>query len=320
MTTYKTEGVPIVIVHRGRQDYLKACISKAKQHNRNSAIILIGDTSNSDLAQIHYNIDCENSPLLKDVAAFRRLYTHRSGLSSSFERFCIERWLLIRNLMVYLDLEICCAIDSDVLFFSGAQNILDEIPGLAMSFGRWNQKMLLPHFNLIQRRDALESFCIFAVEIYKNQSRLKKLSMESSADGGRTWICDMLLFWKWSQENPHFKLAIYEEQPSKNSYFDPSVGRTEGFTHSAFHLGIAKKMEKTLIRRRSCICSRCKQPPRANKVYSLSRNIQSFNGAPRSRQGRHIGLFLFDDKSKTHLRALPAIKEEINIYKRIVLL
>ena len=244
MTTYKTEGVPIVIVHRGRQDYLKACISKAKQHNRNSAIILIGDTSNSDLAQIHYNIDCENSPLLKDVAAFRRLYTHRSGLSSSFERFCIERWLLIRNLMAYLDLEICCAIDSDVLFFSGAQDILDEIPGLAMSFGRWNQKMLLPHFNLIQRRDALESFCIFAVEIYKNQSRLKKLSMESSADGGRTWICDMLLFWKWSQENPHFKLAIYEEQPSKNSYFDPSVGRTEGFTHSAFHLGIVKKWKK----------------------------------------------------------------------------
>ena len=223
---------------------MKACIKKAKQHNKNSKIILIGDSSNSDLAKIHYNIDCESSPLLKDIAAFKKLYTHRSGLSSSFERFCIERWILVRNLMTHLDLEACCAIDSDVLFFSGVQEFLDEVPGFAMSFGRWDQKMFLPHFNLIQDRNALESFCLFAIEVYKNKSLLKKISAESSADGGRTWICDMLLFWKWSQENPHYKLAIYDKQPSGHSYFDLSIGRTEGFAHSRFHLGVVKKWKK----------------------------------------------------------------------------
>ena len=105
-------------------------------------------------------------------------------------------------------------------------------------------KYAFPHFNLIQRRDALESFCLFTIELYRDKSKLEKLVAENSAHGGRTWICDMLLFWKWSQENPHFKLAIFEELPSKNSYFDPSIGRTEGFTHSPFNLGITKKWKK----------------------------------------------------------------------------
>ena len=244
MTFDKTKSVPIVIVHRGRQDYLKACISKAKQCNSNSEIFLIGDTSNRDFSKNHYDIDCVHSPILKDIRAFRKTYVHSSGLCSSFEKFCIERWLLIRNLMLHLDLDTCCAIDSDVLFYSGVEEVREEISGCAMSFGRWNQNMLFPHFNLIQSRNALESFCLFTLELYKNKSKLEKLVAENSVHGGRAWICDMLLFWKWSHENPHFKLAIFEELPSKISYFDNSIGRTEGFTHSPFNLGITKKWKK----------------------------------------------------------------------------
>ena len=244
MNIFKATQLPIVIVHRGRQGYVKACIKKAKLHNSNSEIILVGDASNSDLTPYHFNIDCKQSPIVKDVMSFRKIYAHNSGLSSRFERFCIERWLLVRNLMHHLNIDKCCAIDSDVLIFSDVEQAAREVPECAMSFGRWDNKMLLPHFNLIQDRKALESFCSFTMKLYEDKARLAHVAAINSASGGRPWVCDMLLFWLWSEKNPHFKLAIYDEQPSAYSYFDPSIGRTRGFTPSRFYFGITKKWKK----------------------------------------------------------------------------
>ena len=130
--------IPVFITHRGNQKYLQTCIKQAGKFN--SEVWLIGDNSNTYFSKNHINMDSAPAGLCADIKEFRTKYVHLSNQSKEFERFCIERWIWIRNVMNYTKTSKCCAIDSDVLIFSKIAEIQSIMPNFSMSFGRWDEK------------------------------------------------------------------------------------------------------------------------------------------------------------------------------------
>ena len=189
-------------------------------------------------------MDSAPASLSADIEEFRANYVHLSNQSKEFERFCIERWIWIRNVMNYTKTSQCCAIDSDVLIFSKIDEIQSKMPGFSMSFGRWDEKKLCPHFNLIQDYESLDSFCRFILHIFSNASLLEELKEILAGPKKRPWICDMSLFFAWSQLNSQYKIAVFEELGSRYLGLDTSISRIESFTPSRWNLLLTKPWKK----------------------------------------------------------------------------
>lgn len=236
------DQIPIFITHRGNQKYLKTCIKQASKFN--SEVWLIGDSSNAGLTKNHINIDSGFSDISTDIEEFRSKYVHFSNQGKEFEKFCIERWIWIRNIMKHAKVNKCCAIDSDVLIFSRIDEIQAVMPGFSMSFGRWDANKLCPHFNLIQNYESLDSFCRFILHIFSNPSLLEELKGVLGGPKKRPWICDMSLFFAWSQRNTQYKIAVFEELGIRHLGLDTSISRVESFKPSRWSLRITKPWKK----------------------------------------------------------------------------
>lgn len=241
-------SVPIVITHLGCPAYLTHCLNRAKQANPQNPIYLVGDSSNHRLNSKHFDIYSPKSPLLEDVYQFRSIYKHNSHLKPSFESFCIERWFLVRNLMRYLKLNQCCAIDSDVLLFCRIDDEAQALKKYSMTFCEWDQEKLLPHFNLISNLYALESFCEFILETYSDPDRLQPIISSNQNSKGRSWVSDMTLFKSWSTANTQFKVAILDNLGSSFRAYDPKISSTAYFAPSPFNLRLLSEWKKLRFR------------------------------------------------------------------------
>lgn len=249
-------SIPIIIVHQGNQSYLRTCLNQAKQKCPLNPIYLLGDNSNQLFAKNHINIQLKESNINKDIDLFRELYRHSSNQNYHFERFCIERWFFIRNLMEHLRMDKCCAIDSDVLVFRSVDDAREELKGYAMSFGRWDSTKLFPHFNIIQEKQALDSFCEYVLELFSNPASYARFTASIVNRKGRSWVCDMSLFWDWNQSQDQFKIAIFEDLGEKFYSFDSSISKLNNFKASPYHYFVTKRWKELTFRDGQAIATR----------------------------------------------------------------
>ena len=109
-------SIPIIIFHIGNQDYLRLSIKQAENYGNN--VILIGDENNEGFCKNHYNYkDYFNSE-------FDKIYKHVSPNNEAFEKICIQRWFIIKNLMKKLDIKKAFICDSDVLIYRNINDIM----------------------------------------------------------------------------------------------------------------------------------------------------------------------------------------------------
>ena len=155
---------PIIVLHRGANDYLRVCLSQAKFSNPNSRVILLGDESNVNIAKEagveHYLIN----DYFKQAQEFQKIYRHYSTNPYDFELFCFQWWFVIGEFIEKNNIDKFLHIDSDVLLyadFSQEHAFLDYINYYVLTYSHASA-----HSSFFNNSRALGEFCSFFSEVF----------------------------------------------------------------------------------------------------------------------------------------------------------
>ena len=180
--------IPVILIHKGYQDYLGCAINQALKNNQ---VRLIGDTTPPIS---HKNFKFENlNDYCLECDEFRSIYEHLNTTPVEYEIFCYQRWFVLKNYMLSNNLDKIFYIDSDVLLFAD----------MTTEWKKFNQYEM----TLLHRTAAISSFitlkgvtdfCNFLMSTYKDKSSYNykkiashyKVRKECGLAGG---VCDMTL-------------------------------------------------------------------------------------------------------------------------------
>ena len=218
---------PIVFIHRGCPDYLKITLARVRQYNPDSPLILLGDSSNATLVREIPGLEFE---LMQsdagDSARFAKIYQHQSILAEEFERFCIQRWILLRDLVRQRHWNHLLYLDSDVLLYSDIEQVGKRFDNSAMSLAPWmrGKSPWCGHTCFINQPDVLDEFVDFLFEFYT--SKEGKRQREQCFIEEKEPISDMtcLGIFRQRTSRPIADLT----QVIENSVFDDFITCTRG--------------------------------------------------------------------------------------------
>lgn len=216
------KSLPIIVVHYGSANYLNACLEQAMKQTPDSPVILLGDESNLNVpCTEHWSI--HDSGLGEDLERFHASFQNLGDPHrETFERFCIERWFLVRNFCRLKGWTRCLHFDSDVLLFCNAEEEAKRFQNYAMTFAHWDPVRNLVHCNFVQNLAALEDFCQYVLNVYETPELLEALKVKNRKKSGFCWISDMSLFADWSRNAP-FPFAFFEDFYDQGFCFDPAI-------------------------------------------------------------------------------------------------
>lgn len=100
--------IPCIYIHNGNSHYLDDIFALTRHFNKNNRIILIGDSDNYNVA-IKYNIE---HYLIKDYNEIIP-YHHVSVNTIDYEKFCFNRWFILKNFLLVNNLDKFVYSDSD---------------------------------------------------------------------------------------------------------------------------------------------------------------------------------------------------------------
>ena len=226
--------IPVVITHRGNQEYFQLVVRQALSYNER--VILIGDESNKDTPGVeHYSGQELRTPAAE---IFEDNYVHMHVKpNAAYRRANIIRWFLITELARQRNFPVVFACDSDVMLYtdvsvaepSGVYDMACSIPSYQPEF-RWSASGHVSYWKL----DTLFEFCVFADYMYANPRMLKKLKtkwnwhQETGTPGG---ICDMTLLWLFIQNEPGVYIdlaALVRDTVFDHNFLTPGRWRMAG--------------------------------------------------------------------------------------------
>lgn len=214
--------IPIVLIHIGNSPYLKYSIEQARQSNRRSPIILIGD-EDSDQGYPQAEFFLMNH-YLGDALEFVKVYEHMNTNSRDFELFCFIRWFLLFDFMRKHNLKNAVYIDSDIMLY---ENMYHE------QFALYEYDLAIAGVAppaLINNIEALAAFCSFAVECYTDPQRLSWLKNRfdmMQANGQRGGNCDMTI-WELFVRQTDYRLYDLS-QLCQGATYDKGILASDGF-------------------------------------------------------------------------------------------
>jgi len=235
--------VPVIVVHQGLKPYLIPCLRRAGGSNPGGRVLLLGDEANAGIGiGEHQRLD--DPALQAGVAEFREAYRHLSTSSSvAFERFCVERWLIVRNLMRRDGLDRCLVIDSDVLLFCDVGEEAARFARFAMTFGRWDARRLVPHCNFIGGREGIESFCEHVIRVYRTPAVLAEVKAANLKKFSRHWVSDMSLFHHWAIRGEH-PIGLLEDALREGVGYDNCIDDVRGFVPRSLAPGMLRPWKR----------------------------------------------------------------------------
>lgn len=228
----------LIYFHRGYQEYLALGVHQASLFNE---VILIGDDSNKQLANIPNVTFFHYKDVNEHFDSFLKKYIHLSSNAAEYETLCFLRWIAARNVCNLLDLDNFAFTDSDNLFYSNLGEIHKKIgsPNLALAIPEHQPE----HRNAATgevsywSKDHINSFCDFLINVYSDKDRINKLLMpkwnwheNNSKPGG---INDMTLLWFFSR---NYKHEITTRVHSNEFTFDHNINTSENFYKSEYEV------------------------------------------------------------------------------------
>lgn len=173
----------VVFVQRGRSFYFPVVLSQAARRCINTPIFVIADVD--PRPSIPRVLQSKVTWVaMKDVdasaAEFRKVYVHLSVNRPWLERFCFERWFMIRDLCADLGVSSVIHLDSDVLVTS---DIGVELPRRGPERVMFSRSMG-PHVAFFRSFHDIDSFCGRIMEAYGTAGGVAGLRQEYQA------ICD----------------------------------------------------------------------------------------------------------------------------------
>ncbi len=106
----------IIYFHIGDSDYLSISIKQLKHFNPNSRIHLIGKGVSEEVKKLvnFYNYE---DLMCRESGAFLYNFKNYSTNDANFEKICILRWYLIRNLCIEQNITNFFCLDSDIMVY-----------------------------------------------------------------------------------------------------------------------------------------------------------------------------------------------------------
>ncbi len=159
----------IVIIHKGFNKYVLYCLKQLKITNKNSNVYLLSDKEYKEYSKYSIFVDINNI-LSDDAKLFADKYIHLGKSNPSYEMFCMQRWIILRDFMKLYNIKECFYMDSDVLIFSN----LDEA---LLPFNDYKISLIsnLALSMYIKDISILDEFSVFLLNKYTSEIEINKL-------------------------------------------------------------------------------------------------------------------------------------------------
>ena len=172
----------IVLIHRGKPNYLRYNLHLLSRLSPHSNVILVGDKSNAQLVEQNRGYKWFSiEDLIQDNKAYQffiQNYKHFSVNSFRYERFCFERWFILLNLAKVNQLEKFIYIDTDNFLLISPSYFLESYIGY--DYGQTIAPSA-PEFIFFQGIDVLSEFCNYLNNLYANSSEaFEKLVLQNT--------------------------------------------------------------------------------------------------------------------------------------------
>ena len=165
----KKHKYPVVYIHKWWPKYLEISIKQSLKNGND--VILIWDEKNLDIAKKynikHVNFDDYNKN------DFEKYYVHDTRWVYWFELICFQRRFVLLDVMKAENLERCVYLDSDILYYWNAEEEFKRIESY------WDYDLAFPNFSghttYVFSQKALQEFCDFMLNCYKDEKLYKEL-------------------------------------------------------------------------------------------------------------------------------------------------
>lgn len=160
------QAYPIIIVHRGNQQYIKECIKQAHFSNPKSRIILIGsDVVIDDIPFVEYY---KIEDYFDYAQEFEKCYRHYSVNPWEFELFCFQRWFIIKEFIEKNNIHKFLHIDSDVLLYSDFTKEEEYVKNLEKY--DYTISFCCAHTSFFNKQEVIARYCNLVSEYFKDDS------------------------------------------------------------------------------------------------------------------------------------------------------
>ena len=164
----------IIFIHRGSQYYLFLALAQARASNPESEIVLLGDNQalmNPDFfLQYRINFDLISS-YLNSASIFKKIYVHDSSNTFEYERFCFERWFIVKDYIEKngITKNFCC-LDSDAILYAHVGNVFNLLKSDLNTCD-----CVGPQFLFFKSIDILKQYCNFITSVFIDESVKREL-------------------------------------------------------------------------------------------------------------------------------------------------
>jgi hypothetical protein len=212
--------IPAVIINYGSSSHLPHVISQAKKWA--NPVVVVGDAAvNGRTASIE--------DLSEDVAEFSKNYEHLSTNGPAVELFCMNRWLILRNLMRKNKIDTCLYIDSDVLLFADPTKEWYKFSQFEFTLVHWTSG----HTSFWTLK-GLEGFCNLMLNTYRNKNTYEWDKIASHYHIRRKYglaggVCDMTLLEFYGRTRVGHVGEMMHIQPDGSTYDHIICASDQGF-------------------------------------------------------------------------------------------
>lgn len=235
----------LIYVHLGYNDYLDSVFKLTRHFNPSNRIILLGDNDNKHVAE-KYSFEFENISYYNQPIP----YHHLSVNTEKYEKFCFQRWFIVKNFINKNNIETFIYSDSDnaVLFdFNSDFFPKNGILG--------NDQIIVPCLFSCSNQD-LNVICNFYTQMYsltKDQvfHKIHSTNYYQLHDNKIFHFSDMF-FLKMAVDQLNLKFINMEHEPfsinTQQACFNANINDV-GTVHMVDHIFYQRKREdSTLVR------------------------------------------------------------------------
>lgn len=257
--------VPVVFIHQHYSFYLEFTLRQARLTNPASPVWLIGDAENNRFPFARHTVI--TSLLSDDYRRFDTMYTHSSPNCEAYEKFCFQRWFLLRELMHQQQYEVAFMADTDVMLYDQldrtARRMLHKKCVAAYNVGAdcdWVN--CASGHSSFWTRAGIDQFCAFILKLYEHPDYMPLLAAIRADDRlNNQWvgISDMTALYLFMKQGPERILNL--SRCKHNWTFDHNIGTATNYEHHEYSLDHGYKRVFWIEEKRPVCFNRLRQQP-----------------------------------------------------------
>ena len=232
------KSLPVIFTHYGNSSYLKYTLECLKKTNTQSRLILLGDSTNKQVA-LKYGWEFFDLSAYSDVLheRFSLCFTHIKGKKFShirngkdWLRYVFERWFIVNTFIKQENINRFWHFDSDTMVI---HNLSDYVPHLAhYDFTLQCNNTCL---NGLISSTVVNEFCIHICQLFENKPYLEEQQSEFDSISPSYAFSEMRAFDHYQKLSE--KKRVHLTIAFDNLVFDDCISQEHGFTMTVLPSG-----------------------------------------------------------------------------------